>query len=146
MAEKWATAEGFFKCPVPREKMTVPELGDIWIYGMTCGEKDDYENNVVHFNRGDRQVRLSNARAVMMQRTVYNQHGSRLFAEEDIGKLAMVPAKIADPILNVAKRLSGMATGEIEELVKNSDSPAPEAGKKDSGSELQKPGAGPSQK
>ena len=120
MSEKWATAEGFFKCPVPKEKVTVPELGDIWVHGLTCGEKDDYENNVVQFNRGSRELRLNNARAVLMQLTVRNQHGSRLFAEKDIGKLRNLPAGIVDPILDVARKLSGMATGEIEELVKNS--------------------------
>lgn len=120
MSEKWATAEGFFKCPVPKEKVTVPELGDIWVHGLTCGEKDDYENNVVQFNRGSRELRLNNARAVLMQLTVRNQHGNRLFAEKDIGKLRNLPAGIVDPILDVARKLSGMATGEIEELVKNS--------------------------
>ena len=120
MSEKWATAEGFFKCPVPKEKVTVPELGDIWVHGLTCGEKDDYENNVVQFNRGSRELRLNNARAVLMQLTVRNQHGNRLFAEKDIGRLRNLPAGIADPILDVARKLSGMSTGEIEELVKNS--------------------------
>jgi len=120
MSEKWATAEGFFKCPVPKEKVIVPELGDIWVHGLTCGEKDDYENNVVQFNRGSRELRLNNARAVLMQLTVRNQHGNRLFAEKDIGKLRNLPAGIVDPILDVARKLSGMATGEIEELVKNS--------------------------
>ena len=120
MSEKWATAEGFFKCPVPKEKGTVPELGDIWVHGLTCGEKDDYENNVVQFNRGSRELRLNNARAVLMQLTVRNQHGNRLFAEKDIGRLRNLPAGIADPILDVARKLSGMSTGEIEELVKNS--------------------------
>jgi len=120
MSEKWATAEGFFKCTVPKEKVTVPELGDIWVHGLTCGEKDDYENNVVQFNRGSRELRLNNARAVLMQLTVRNQHGNRLFAEKDIGRLRNLPAGIADPILDVARKLSGMSTGEIEELVKNS--------------------------
>mgnify|MGYP001057459252 CR=1 FL=1 len=124
--EKWATAKAFFDCPMPRQKMTVPDIGDIYVYGLRSGEKDDYENNVVQFNRGDRQIRLDNARAVLLQLTVRDQHGNRMFAEKDIGKLAALPAKVADPILVVARKLSGMATGEIDELVKNSQTaPAP---------------------
>lgn len=134
MPEKWATAEGFFSCKVPREKKDVPELGLIWIYGLTSGEKDNYENNVVQFNRGSREVRLQNARAVLMQLTIRNQHGNRIFAEKDIGKLCEVPAAVADPILDVARRLSGMAIGEIEELVKNSQM-APGPSSKDSDSD-----------
>jgi hypothetical protein len=134
--ETWATAEGFFKCKVPREKMSIPELGDIWIHGLTSGQKDDYENNVVQVQGRSRQVKLTNARAVLMQMTVHDQHGNRMFAEKDIGRLCTVPAMVADPILDVARRLSGMATGEIEELVKNSQDP--EDSKQDSGSGLQK--------
>lgn len=136
----WATAEGFFKAKIPREKLQVPELGDIWIHGLTAGQKDDYENNVVRLQGRSRQVKLSNARAVLMQLTVHNQHGNKLFKESDIGRLCQVPAKIVDPVLDVARRLSGMATGEIEELVKNSGGPGDE--KKDSGSESPRPGAG----
>jgi hypothetical protein len=44
---------------------------------------------------------------------------------------------IADPILDVARRLSGMATGEIAEMVKNSE--ALEAGGSGSDSESPRP-------
>lgn len=123
MAENWAKADGFFKAAVPKERVTVPEIGDIWIYGLTAGQKDDYENNVVQLAGRSRQVKLSNARAVLMQLCCHDQHGKRVFAEKDIGRLCQVPAMIVDPILDVARKLSGMATGEIEELVKNSQTP-----------------------
>ena len=138
----WATKESFFNCKVPKEKLTVPELGDICILGLTCGQKDDYENDVVQLQRGDRNFRLSNARARLMQLTIYDQHGKKMFTEKDIGRLCEVPATIVDPILIVAKRLSGMATGEIEELVKNSQT-AREPGSEDSGSDSPRPSADP---
>lgn len=144
--EKWATADGFFKCPVPTERKTVPELGDIWIHGLTSGQKDEYENNVVHIQGKSRQVKLTNARAVLMQQTIHDQHGKLLFAEKDIGRLCQVPAAIADPILDIARKLSGMQIGEIEELVKNSDSPETADEKSGSDSESQNPKAGPSPK
>jgi len=118
--EKWATADAFFKCPVPREKIAVPSLGDIWVYGLTAGEKDEYENQVMQFSASDRQVRMNNARAMLLLLTVRNQHGSRIFAEKDMGRLKLIPAKITDPILDVVRRLSGMASNEIKDLVKNS--------------------------
>ena len=140
--EKWATKEGFFKCQVPRERKTVPVLGDIWIYGLTSGEKDEYEDKVISVRAGSRRVKLTNARAVLMQLCVYNQHGSRMFSEVDIGKLIPIPAAVTDPILDVAKRLSGMQTNEIDELVKNSGSLDPKAGESDLDSGLPKPAAG----
>jgi hypothetical protein len=140
--EKWATKEGFFKCQVPRERKEVPGLGDIWIYGLTSGEKDEYEDKVISVRAGTREVKMKNARAVLMQLTVRNQHGALMFGPADIGKLIPVPAAVADPILDIARRLSGMQVGEIEELVKNSDSPDPKAGENDSGSASPKPEAG----
>jgi hypothetical protein len=118
---EWATKENFFKCPVPKERVTASELGDVWVHGLTAGEKDSYENDVVSFKARTRELRMTNARAVLMQLTIYNQHGVRLFGEKDIGRLCRVPAMIADPILDVARRLSGMATDELKDLVKNSE-------------------------
>jgi hypothetical protein len=120
MAENWATAEGFFKCTVPRQKMDIPDLGLIWVYGLESGEKDEYENSAYDYQRQSDSVKLKNARARLLQMTVRNQHGQRLFAEKDMGKLAALPAAVADPILDVARKLSGMREGEIEQLVKNS--------------------------
>ena len=88
--ENWATKENFFKCPVPKEKYSIDGIGDIWIHGLTSGEKDEYENDVIQISGGSRRIRMANARAVLIQRCVYNQHGARLFAEKDIG---LIPCK-----------------------------------------------------
>jgi len=138
--ETWATKEGFFKCPVPRERKTVPGLGDIWIYGLTNAEKDDYEDKVISVRAGSRQVKLKNARAVLMSLVVFDKNGKRMFGEADIGRLLLVPAFVTDPVLDIARRLSGMRTGEEEELVKNSAGPGDE--ESGSGSESPKPGDG----
>ena len=117
---EWANKEGFFKAKVPREKRTAPDIGDVWIYGLTSGQKDDYENNVFRFTGTSRRFHLANARAQLFILTVHDQHGKRLFGENDIGRICEIPAAIVDPILDVARRLSGMAAGDIEQLVKNS--------------------------
>ena len=127
----WAKKEGFFKAKVPREEMTVPDIGKVWVYGLTAGQKDEYENNVVRLSGKNRQLHLANARAQLLLLTVHDQHGKRLFAEADMGRLCQIPAVIVDPILDVARRLSGMAAEEIEELVKNSET-AQAVEKKDS--------------
>jgi hypothetical protein len=120
MSEQWAKAEDFFKAKVPKERVTVPRVGEIWIYGLTCGEKDDYENFVVKVDSKEKSVSLDNARAVLMQMVCRNQHGARIFSDKDIGKLTALPTSIVEPILKVARKLSGMDPNEIEDLVKNS--------------------------
>jgi len=118
---KWASNEAIFNSPVPREKYEVPGAGLIEIRGLTCGEKDEYEERVIKVSAGgDRRVKMENARAVLMQMTIYDQHGNRKFAERDIGKLRTVPGVIAEPILDIARRLSAMDKNEIKGLVKNS--------------------------
>jgi len=119
----WATKKDFFECPVPRQEVTLSDGTGrkVWVYGLTCGEKDDYENRVMAFDAASRELKMQNARAILIQLTVRDPHGNRLFAESDIGKLTTVPAQIAEPILKAARRLSAMATGEIEGLVKNSE-------------------------
>lgn len=117
---EWANKEGFFKAKVPREKIEVPVIGDIWIHGLTSGQKDDYENSVFHLSGRSRRFHLANARAQLLMLTVHDQHGKCLFGENDIGRICEIPAAVVDPILDVARRLSGMAADEIDDLVKNS--------------------------
>jgi hypothetical protein len=117
---QWATKDAFFAAKVPQEQVDVPSLGRIVVWGLTSGEKDDYENNVFSFSGRSRQMQLRHARAVLLLMTVHDQHGKRMFGEADMGRLEQIPANIADPILDVARRLSGMKAGEVEELAKNS--------------------------
>ena len=117
----WATKDGFFKAKVPRENITVPDIGDIWVYGLTAGQKDEYENNVVRLSDRNRQLHLANARAQLLLMTVHDQHGKPIFGQADMGRLCQIPAVIVEPILETARRLSGMAAEEIEDLVKNSE-------------------------
>ena len=131
---EWAKKEGFFKAKVPREKITAPDIGDAWVHGLTSGQKDDYENNVFRFTGTSRRFHLANARAQLLMLTVHDQHGKRFFSEKDIGRINEIPAVIVDPILDVARRLSGMAAGDIEQLVKNSQT-VQEAERQDSDSD-----------
>lgn len=131
---EWAKKEGFFKAKVPQEKITVPDIGDVWIHGLTAGQKDDYENSVFRLSGRSRRFHLANARAQLLMLTVYDQHGKRLFSEKDIGRICEIPAAVVDPILDVARRLSAMTIEDIDELVKNSQE-LQAAGSEDSGSD-----------
>lgn len=116
----WATKEGLFAAKVPVEEMEVPDIGRIKVRGLTVGEKDEYEGDIFRLE-GRRNFKMKNARAQLLLRCVLDKNGTRFFADKDMGKLLELPAVIADPIIDVARRLSGMATGDIEEMVKNSE-------------------------
>lgn len=115
----WAKKDSFFTAKVPFKQMEMPEIGGFKVYGLTVGEKDEFENTTIKME-GRRNFRLANARAHLMMLCVRDRHGNRMFGDADMGRLLAMPASIAEPIVDCARRLSGMADGEMEELVKNS--------------------------
>lgn len=90
----WATKEAFFKAKVPTEKMEVPNIGTIYVYGLTCGQKDEYQNATTRISGKDRHIRLVNARALLLTMVVHDQHGRLLFNDSDIGRIIQIPAQI----------------------------------------------------
>lgn len=119
MGLEWATKDGFFNAKVPFKQMNIAGIGHIKVYGLTAGEKDDWENNVVRSSGKTQQIKLANARAVLIVKCVRDSQGRPIFTSADIGKISEIPAHIIDPILVVARKLSGMDADEIEDLVKN---------------------------
>jgi len=120
MAENWANKEALFKAPKKKERHSIDSVGDVWIHSLTCGEKDAYETDAYEVMTGSREVRMRQARALLIQRTVHDQHGNLLFAEKEIGRIEAMDSWITEPMYNVARRLSRMTTADMEELVKNS--------------------------
>jgi len=118
---EWATKKDFDEAKVPRETVTLWNGKAAYVYGLTCQQKDDYENFVISVSGGNREVKLTNARANLLVLTIHNQQGKPLFTEEDIGKISTYPVACIEPILDVARRLSGMGAAEIKQLVKNSE-------------------------
>lgn len=119
MTLTWANKDNFFNAKVPFKQMDVPTIGHIKVFGLTAGEKDDWENNVVRSSGKQQEIKLANARAVLIQKCVRDGQGRHIFTLADIGKITEIPAYIIDPILVVARKLSGMDADEIEDLVKN---------------------------
>jgi len=126
---QWATKESFFAIKVPYADMTGPDIGRVRVYGLTCGEKDAYQNEVTQISgRKSPQVRLNNARAKLLVMVVRDSQGRPVFTDTDLGKVMEVPAAITEPILDTAWELSGMGPGEVEDMVKNSPSDLPPTG------------------
>lgn len=119
--ENWANKDGLLGLKLPRQRYTVADVGNVWIHGLTAGEKDQYEDQVFKVKAGSREVRISNARSMLIIRTVHDQHGKRIFNDADLGRVCNMPASVVDPMYELARKLSGMPTGEIEEMVKNSE-------------------------
>jgi len=122
MSENWASKDTLFASAKNRkkERHTIDGVGDVWIYSLTCGEKDEYESAAYEVMAGSKEVKMRQARALLILWTVHDQHGNRLFADADLGKVAAMDSWITEPIYNKARKLSRMTSADLDDLVKNS--------------------------
>lgn len=117
--DQWADKNKIFSLTASQERREIVGVGCVWIRGLSLGEKDIYESDAYRFGKTG-EIRLNNARALLLMRTIYDQHGKRLFAESDMGRIQGLPSLIFEPLYETARRLSGFRVAEIEELAKNS--------------------------
>jgi len=100
-----------------KELVPVPEWGgDVWVYGMTGGERDAFEAEVLIQRKGGAHIDTRNIRAKMAARCIRNEDGKRMFGDGDIKALAKKSAKALDRIFSKAQELSGISDEDVEEL------------------------------
>lgn len=108
---------------IQKELVEIPEWGgSVWVYGMTAAERDHLEKGLIQTKGKDVQTNLENIRAKLAVICVRDEDGKRIFNEADIHELGRKSASALDRIFDVAQRLSGLSTRDIEELSKNSES------------------------
>jgi len=108
---------------LPMEAVIVPEWGHrrVFVCGMTAAGKNAYEASLVEIKGNTRKVRLDNATAKLIVRTVVNAQRQPLFTEADIERLGTKSAAALERLAKVAQRLSSMREEDVEALVKNSE-------------------------
>ncbi len=107
---------------IKSEKVPVPEWGgDVKVFGLTAGERDSYEDGLINHSGGKKKVTLNDATARMCSLSIRDEKGKRLFSDKDIAALSRKSADPLNRIFQVAARLSGMEKGDLEEMVKNSE-------------------------
>lgn len=108
---------------IPTEEVVVPEWKGrtVLVCGMTAAGKNAYEASLVEVKGTTRKIRMENATAKLLVRTLVNRQRQPLFTETDIEKLGAKSAAALERLAQVALRLSSMRVSDVEELVKNSD-------------------------
>ena len=102
-----------------KEKVNVPEWGgEIYVRTMTGTERDSFEQEIVNT---DESANLKNIRARLCVLTIIDDKGNRLFDANDIEALGRKSALVLDRIFQVAQRLNGITSEDVEELAKNSE-------------------------
>lgn len=104
-----------------QESVPVPEWGgDVLVRGLDGEERDAYEATIISQRGTDVKMNLNNARAKLVQRSVVDGVGSRLFDESDVKRLAKKSAAALQRVYDVAARLSGLSKEDLDDLTKNS--------------------------
>jgi len=103
----------------PREKVTLEDGVELWVYGMTGGQAAQHQSYVLSDKGQINRSRLMRQDALLVVLTARDESGAALFTRDDIDDLLNLPATYLKPALDAANRLSGLRT--VDDMVKNSD-------------------------
>jgi len=104
-----------------REAVAVPEWGgEVLVQALTGSERDAYEATLMQLRGSNPQWNFVNARAKLVARSCVDENGARIFADEDVKALAKKSAAALQRVYDVAMRLSGLSSQDMEDLTKNS--------------------------
>ncbi|MEW6048250.1 MAG: hypothetical protein AB1609_17535 [Bacillota bacterium] len=105
---------------LPVEEIEVKEWGGfLRVRGLTGAERDAFEQSVVETRGRNTRMNLKNIRAKLVAMTVVDEHGNRLFTDEDAELLGRKSATALNRVFEVAQRLSGLTPADVEELAGN---------------------------
>lgn len=105
---------------IKTERIHVPEWGgDVLVRTLTGAERDAFEALIIEKRGSDYQVNMRDMRAKLAVWTVVDEDGKHLFTEKDVEALSRKSAGALQRIFNIASRLSGISSDDVEELAKN---------------------------
>lgn len=106
--------------PLPFESVDVPDIGTVWIEGLSGRRRDEWESSCAVIKGKKVVPNMANVRARLVVLCARNEDRSALFQAGDADWLGKLPATQLDPMVELAQRLSGITKGDIEELGKGS--------------------------
>lgn len=105
---------------LPVEQVSVSGVAEpISVRGLTAGERDAFEAACFVGKGPNREMNFVNLRARLLVKCICNASGERLFQDNELDSVAGLPAKVIDPLFEVAQRLSGMGAKDVESLSGN---------------------------
>ena len=104
------------------EVVHVPEWGGyVRVRGMRGRQRASFAESVFpRDGNGDREFDGHDFKAKFVARVIVDDHGTRMFTSEDVGKLTQRSARALQRVFDVGARLSGMSKEDIRSLEGNS--------------------------
>jgi hypothetical protein len=110
---------------IKSELVNVPEWGgDVMVYGMTGSQRDEFESSIVEMKGSTQTLHMQNIRAKLCSLTIRDEDGRRMFDSDEVDELGAKSAQALQRIFEVAQRLSGLTSADVEGLAKNLESGA----------------------
>jgi hypothetical protein len=92
--------------------ISVPEWGgDVCLREITAGQRDQWDAWQIE-NEG--AARYANIRARLLVLTICDEHGVRLFADNDIAVVSGLPAMSIDRLWDASCKLVGLRPEDVE--------------------------------
>lgn len=113
------------------ERVEMPEWnGHVFVRGLTGAERDAFEQSMIERKTRGRktstELKLDNIRASLVARSTVDASGRRLFSDAQVEALGAKSAAALDRLYEVASRLSGLGSKDVEELLEDfTDDPSP---------------------
>lgn len=108
------------RAEVPRERVEIPELGGaIIVSGMTARDRTRFEKQFQTASGKPSKARSEEIRERLLVACCVNPDGSAMFTDADIAAIGRQRADVVERLVNVAQRLCGMTSTDVEELAKN---------------------------
>jgi hypothetical protein len=106
--------------PLAFETVEVPEWNVVvTVREMTGSERDSWEASILGDDGRRSEEAMTNARAKLVVRSVVDDDGARVFGDADIEAVGALSARGLNRVFEVACRLSGLTSADVEDLTKN---------------------------
>lgn len=104
------------------EEVTIPEWGGkkVRLRGLSGTARDAFEASLMVGTGKGQKVSTQNIRAKLAALSIVDSAGNQMFSYADIDALGAKSAQALDRIFEVAQRLSGISSDDVEEMAKNS--------------------------
>ena len=110
---------------IPKQEIYIPEIGGtVWVKGMSAADRSRFEKEFQTSSGQSSKRKLSQIRERLVIACVCNEEGSPILTVKDVEALGKQSIQIIERIVNVAQKLCGMSSEDVEQLAGNSEETA----------------------
>jgi len=120
MPKKLTRAAILKSCSLREEVLNIPEWGgNVTVQELTGAERDAWEASILNDDGQRDDDSMTNARAKLCVRCLVDDEGALLFSQDDVNQVGALSGTALNRVFEVACRLSGLTSADMDELAGN---------------------------